>query len=265
MSSPVIVDLSGTTALVTGSTRGIGFAVAENLLRSGCRVVVNGRTAESVDTAIARLGPRADIVGAVADVSTARGCAHIVDTHPEVDIVVGNAAGFEWKSFLDLDDDDWLREYQVNVLAAVRLAKAYLPKMLENNWGRIVLVASEAGLNIPGDMIHYGVTKAAEIAFARGLAETTAGTGVTVNSVLPGPTASSDADRFLDDYAHENNVPRADADRHCTMSIRPTTLLQRLARVDEVANMILYACSKESSATNGAALRVEGGILRHPG
>ena len=162
-------------------------------------------------------------------------------------------------------DDDWLRHFHINVLSSVRLARAYLPGMLTRDWGRIVLVASEAGLNIPPEMIHYGVSKAAEIALARGLAELTAGTGVTVNSVLPGPTRSSGADAFLTAYARDNGLPLADADRHATMALRPTTLLQRMASVEEVASMILYACSREASATNGAALRAEGGILRHPG
>ncbi|HQY70921.1 MAG TPA: SDR family oxidoreductase [Pseudomonadales bacterium] len=262
------IDLRGLTALVTGSTRGIGFAVARGLAECGASVIVNGRREEAVAQAVADLSqrvPGASFLPACADVGRAEGVGRLFAEYPRVDILVSNAATFDWTPFFDTDDADWQRHFDINVMAGVRLARRYLPWMLEQNWGRVVLVASEAGLNIPADMIHYGVSKAAEIALARGLAELTAGTGVTVNSVLPGPTASSDAVRFLDDYARDASVPRSDAERHFVASARPSSLLGRMATVEEVANMIVYASSPLASATNGAALRVEGGILRHPG
>ena len=264
----MIIDLNGKRALVTGSTRGIGFAVARDRAGCGAEVIINGRSQAAVDEALEALSralPQGRFRGRAADVATPEGCEALVAAEPEVDILVSNAAVFDWTPFFETTDEDWLRHYQVNVLAAVRLSRHYLAAMLDRNWGRIVLVASEAGVNIPADMIHYGVSKAAEIALARGLAELTAGTGVTVNSVLPGPTAASGAETFLDDYASRTGCDRADADRLCAVELRPTTLLQRFATVDEVAPMIVFACSPQASATNGAALRVEGGILRHPG
>jgi NAD(P)-dependent dehydrogenase (short-subunit alcohol dehydrogenase family) len=264
----VRIDLSDKTALVTGSTRGIGYAVAAGLARTGASVIVNGRNQESVERAVAALSkdvPDGRFRAVAADVATADGIAAIAAAAPDMDIVVGNAATFDWTSFFEATDADWQRHFDINVMAGVRLARAYMAAMLERNWGRIVLIASESGFNIPPDMVHYGVSKAAEIALARGLAELTAGTGVTVNSVLPGPTASSNADEFLDQYAGQNGIPRDQAERHLVDSIRPTSLLKRLATVEEVANMVVYACSKQASATNGAALRAEGGILRHPG
>lgn len=259
------VDLSGTSALVTGATRGIGYEVARQLGLNGARVVVNGRTQEAVDEAVQALSPHGSFSGIAADMMTTEGAQRIAAEYSSFDIVVSNAAVFDWISFFEASDEDWLRHFQINVLSGVRLARTYLPGMLERNWGRIVLVASEAGLNIPPDMIHYGVSKAGEIALGRGLAELTAGTGVTINTVLPGPTRSSGADEFLADYAARHGIQPEEADGHASRTLRPTTLLQRMARVEEVAHMILYACSREASATNGAALRAEGGILRHPG
>lgn len=262
------IDLTGLTALVTGSTRGIGFTTAERLGESGASVVVNGRTQDAVDAALDALRsavPSGSFRGVAADVATASGIDALTAAEPSVDILVSNAAVFDWIPFFEATDEVWQHHLDINLMSGVRLARHYLPGMVERNWGRIVLVASEAGFNVPPDMIHYGVSKAAEIAFARGLAETTAGTGVTVNSILPGPTASSGADDFLESYAKENDVPLEKASHHLITSIRPTTLLQRLATTDEVANMIVYVASRLSSATNGAALRAEGGILRHPG
>ncbi|WP_336951356.1 SDR family NAD(P)-dependent oxidoreductase [Sphingobium aromaticivastans] len=262
------IDLTSKRALVTGSTRGIGYAIAKGLAAAGAAVSINGRGAEAVDEALASLRrdvPQGNFAGIAADIATPEGVGTIVAALPDVDMLICNAATFDWIPFLQSTDEDWQRDLDINLLSGVRLARAYLPGMLERNWGRIVLVASESGLNIPPDMIHYGVSKAAEIALARGLAEITAGTGVTVNSVLPGPTASSEAEGFLDNYAREKGVPRDQAERHLVESIRPTSLLKRLATVEEVANMVVYACSPQASATNGAALRAEGGILRHPG
>lgn len=259
------VDLKGLTALVTGSTRGIGYETARQLSVSGAHVVVNGRSEDAVMAAVKNLAGGALISGVAADIATPEGVEKIRQTIQKVDILVCNAAVFDWTPFFETADDHWLEHFQINVMSGVRLAKAYLDDMLKRNWGRIVLVSSESGLNIPADMVHYGVSKAAEIALARGLAELTAGTGVTVNSVLPGPTLSSNAPEYLDNYAKEQGIPLEEANSHAANSLRPTSLIRRFATVQEVASMILYACSREASATNGAALRVDGGILRHPG
>ncbi|GAB3279872.1 SDR family NAD(P)-dependent oxidoreductase [Parahaliea aestuarii] len=262
------ISLDNKAALVTGSTRGIGFAVAKNLASAGASVYINGRSGESVRKAIAQLAAstrKSSFIPLPADITTDAGLASIKQTVPHLDIIVSNAAVFDWTDFYDTTNEHWLEHYKANVLPAVNLARHYMPGMFDKNWGRVVLVASEAGFNIPADMIHYGVAKAAEIALARGLAELTRGTGVTVNSVLPGPTASSGSDEFLAQYAIDNDIPAAEAEVHLLQRIRPTSLLNRLASNEEVANMITYACSEQASATNGAALRVEGGILRHPG
>jgi len=262
------IDLDGRSALVTGSTRGIGHAVARALATCGASVVVNGRSVEAVTAATASLAdsvPGARFSGVAGDVTSPDEVRAVVERAPEIDILVCNAAVFDWSGFFETDDATWLRHFEINVMAAVRLARAYMPGMLARDRGRIVLIASEAGLNVPADMIHYGVSKAAEIALARGLAELTAGTAVTVNTVLPGPTASSNAEEFLSDHASKTGIAREEAEAHLIGAIRPTSLLKRLATVDEVANMVAYACSPLASATNGAALRAEGGILRHFG
>ncbi len=262
------IRLDGRTAFVSGSTRGIGYATARLLAQSGATVVVNGREEAAVAQAVAALTaevPEGAFRGVAADIASPTGAAAVAARETAFDIVVCNAATFDWTAFFDTEDADWQRHFDINVLSGVRLARQYMQGMLERNWGRIVLVASEAGLNIPPDMIHYGVAKAAQIALARGLAELTVGTGVTVNSVLPGPTASSNSEAFLDDYAARNGLRREEAEGHLIRSIRPTSLIGRMATSEEVANMIVYACSPQASATNGAALRVEGGLLRHPG
>jgi len=264
----VKIRLDNRTALVTGSTRGIGLATARNLASAGATVYINGRTEDSVESAVKHLSATdqsTSFIPLPADVTTEAGIAYIKQTIPDIDILVSNAAVFDWIEFFDTTEEDWLDHFKTNVLPAVGLARHYMPGMFARKWGRIVLVASEAGFNIPVDMIHYGVAKAAEIALARGLAELTRGTGITVNSVLPGPTASDGADTFLENYAAEHNLPIADAEAHLVHNIRPTSLLGRLATCEEVANIITYICSVQASATNGAALRAEGGILRHPG
>ena len=262
------IRLDGRTAFVSGSTRGIGYGTARLLAESGATVIVNGREEDAVAQALASLRkdvPQATFRGLAADIASPGGADVVASQVKDIDILVCNAATFDWTTFFDTVDADWQRHFEINVMSGVRLARLYMQGMLERNWGRVVLVASEAGLNIPADMIHYGVSKAAQIALARGLAELTAGTGVTVNSVLPGPTASSNSDDFLKNYAAENDLPLEQAERHLIDTIRPTSLLRRFATVDEVASMIVYACSAQASATNGAALRVEGGMLRHPG
>jgi NAD(P)-dependent dehydrogenase (short-subunit alcohol dehydrogenase family) len=259
------IDLSGKTALVTGSTSGIGHAIAKGLAATGASVVVNGRTQAKVDAAAAALAKAvagAKVRGIAADVSTAAGCKVLVAALPQVDILINNAGIFEPKGFLDIPDEDWSRFFDVNVMSGVRLARAYLPDMLKRNWGRIVFISSESALNIPKEMIHYGTTKTAQLAVSRGLAEMTQGTAVTVNSVLPGPTMSEGVETFVKDLAKQNGQSVEEAASQFVKQFRPTSLLQRFASVEEIANMVVYISSKEASATNGAALRAEGGIIQ---
>lgn len=258
------IDLSGKTALVTGSTAGIGFAIAKGLAASGADVVLNGRDQARVDGAIARLAkavPGAKVRGIVADVASATGCKECLTAIPELDILVNNAGIFEPKNFFKIPDEDWKRFFEVNVMSGVRLSRAYLPGMLKRNWGRVVFISSESALNIPTEMIHYGTSKTAQLAISRGLAKLTRGTGVTVNSVLPGPTMSEGVEGFVKDLARQNNQSEAEAAGEFVRQHRPSSLLQRFASTEEIANMVVYVCSKEASATNGAALRAEGGIV----
>jgi NAD(P)-dependent dehydrogenase (short-subunit alcohol dehydrogenase family) len=261
------IDLSGKTALVTGSTAGIGYAIAKGLLRSGANVVINGRDIEKVKAAATKLGQVLStgqvrtIRGIAADVSTADGCNALLKAQPDVDILINNAGIFEPKNFFEIPDEDWSRFFEVNVMSGVRLSRAYLSGMLKRNWGRIVFISSESALNIPTEMIHYGMTKTAQLAVARGLAKLTRGTGVTVNSVLPGPTMSDGVETMLKHIAKESGQTVEEAAANFVKQHRPDSLLQRFASVDEVANMVVYAASKEASATNGAALKVEGGIV----
>jgi NAD(P)-dependent dehydrogenase (short-subunit alcohol dehydrogenase family) len=259
------IDLSGKTALVTGSTSGIGHAIAKGLAATGASVVVNGRTQAKVDAAAAGLAKAvtgAKVRGIAADVSTAAGCEALVAALPQVDILINNAGIFEPKGFLDIPDEDWSRFFDVNVMSGVRLARAYLPDMLKRNWGRIVFISSESALNIPKEMIHYGMTKTAQLAVSRGLAEMTRGSAVTVNSVLPGPTMSEGVETFVKDLAKQNGQSVEEAASQFVKQFRPTSLLQRFASVEEIANMVVYIASKQASATNGAALRAEGGIVQ---
>jgi NAD(P)-dependent dehydrogenase (short-subunit alcohol dehydrogenase family) len=259
------IDLSGKTALVTGSTSGIGHAIAKGLAAAGASVVVNGRTEVKVDAAVAALAkalPDSKLRGIAADVSTAAGCNALVAALPDVDILINNAGIFEPKGFFDIPDEDWTRFVEVNVMSGVRLSRAYLQGMLKRNWGRIVFISSESALNIPKEMIHYGLTKTAQLALSRGLAEMTRGTAVTVNSVLPGPTMSEGVETFVKDLAKQNGQSVEEAASQFVKQFRPTSLLQRFASVEEIANMVVYVSSKEASATNGAALRAEGGIVQ---
>lgn len=256
------IDLSGKTALVTGSTAGIGHAIAKSLAASGASVVINGRSQDKVDAAVRKLeATGAKVRGIAADVSTASGCKALISALPSVDILVNNAGIFEPKDFFEIPDEDWSRFYDVNVMSGVRLSRAYLKDMLERNWGRIVFISSESGLNIPVEMIHYGMTKTAQLAVARGLAQLTRGTGVTVNSVLPGPTMSEGVETFVKDLAKQNGQSVDEAAANFVRQHRPSSLIQRFASVDEIANMVVYVASKQASATNGAALRAEGGIV----
>src|SRR5438445_1179150 len=254
------LQIQNKTALITGSTRGIGFAIARLLAEEGANVIVNGRSEASVKAATEKIGKRAR--GVAADVSTAPGCATLVRQAPDVDILVNNAGIFEPKPFTEIPDADWERFYQVNVMSGVRLTRAYLPGMLERNWGRVIFMSSESGVQIPEEMIHYGMTKAAELALVNGIAQLTRRTGVTVNGVLPGPTASEDVTEFVGRLAANSRQTPAEFEQEFFHSVRPTSLLQRFATADEVAAMVAYACSSLAGATNGAALRVDGGVVR---
>jgi NAD(P)-dependent dehydrogenase (short-subunit alcohol dehydrogenase family) len=259
------IDLKGKTALVTGSTSGIGHAIARGLAAAGADVVVNGRDQARIDAAVAAMAkaaPGTRVRGIGADVSTAAGCKALAAALPEVDILINNAGIFEPKGFFDIPDEDWSRFFEVNVISGVRLARAYLPGMLKRNWGRIVFISSESALNIPSEMIHYGMTKTAQLAVSRGLAEMTRGTAVTVNAVLPGPTMSEGVETFVKDLARQSGQSVEAAASQFIKQFRPTSLLQRFASVEEIANMVIYVASKEASATNGAALRAEGGIVQ---
>lgn len=259
------LGLASKVALVTGSTAGIGFATAEALAREGARVIVNGRTSERVEAAVSLLRQsiaRSDIQGIAADLATAAGCDRVIRAFPEVDVLVNNMGIFEPKAFEDISDVDWMRFFEANVLSGVRLSRHYVGGMRSRNWGRIVFVSSESGLQIPTEMIHYGVTKTAQLAVARGLAETLAGTQVTVNSVLPGPTSSEGVGRFVAQMAHSSGKDAATVEREFFQSARPTSILKRFATTAEVAAMITYVCSAQASATTGAALRVDGGVVR---
>ncbi|MGB6451767.1 MAG: SDR family NAD(P)-dependent oxidoreductase [Steroidobacteraceae bacterium] len=259
------LGLSAKLALVTGSTAGIGFATAEALAREGARVIVNGRTAERVDAALAQLRkavPYARVEGVAADVSTADGCARVTAAHPEADVLVNNMGIFEPKRFEEISDAEWLRFFEANVMSGVRLSRHYLRGMRARNWGRVVFVSSESGVQIPQEMIHYGVTKTAQIAVARGLAESLTGTNVTVNSVLPGPTASEGVSRYVQEAAAASGKDAATLEREFFSTVRPSSILQRFATTAEVASLIAYVCSAKASATTGAALRVDGGVVR---
>jgi NAD(P)-dependent dehydrogenase (short-subunit alcohol dehydrogenase family) len=265
MERPMKIDLTGKTALITGSTAGIGFAIAKGLAGTGAEVVVNGRSQTKVDAAVAAIGKAvagAKVKGVAADVSSADGVKALVAALPSVDILINNAGIFEPKSFFDIPDEDWERFYDVNVMSGIRLSRAYMQDMLKRNWGRIVFISSESGLNIPAEMIHYGMTKTAQLAISRGLAELTKGTAVTVNSVLPGPTMSEGVEAFVKDLAKQNGQSVEDAAKDFVKQHRSTSLIQRFASVDEIANMVVFVSSKEASVTNGAALRAEGGIVQ---
>ncbi|OPF93800.1 D-beta-hydroxybutyrate dehydrogenase [Rhodopseudomonas palustris] len=259
------IDLSGKTALVTGSTAGIGHAIAKGFAATGANVVINGRGQAKVDAAVAAVSKVAKggkVTGVAADVSTADGCAKLVAAQPDVDILINNTGIFEPKPFFEIPDEDWQRFFDVNVMSGVRLSRAYMPAMLERNWGRIVFIASESALMIPKEMIHYGMTKTAQLSVSRGLAELTRGTAVTVNAVMPGPTMSEGVQTFVADLAKQNGQSESEAAANFIKQHRPGSLIQRFATVEEIANMVVYVSSKEAAATNGAALRAEGGLLQ---
>jgi NAD(P)-dependent dehydrogenase (short-subunit alcohol dehydrogenase family) len=259
------LQLEGKRALVTGSTAGIGFAIATALAKEGAQVTVNGRTKQRVDEALDKLrasGNHANVNGLAADLGTAEGARAAILAQPDVDILVNNVGIFEPKPFEEIPDEDWFHLFEVNVMSGVRLSGHHLPRMKERNWGRIVFISSESGLQIPAEMVHYGMTKTAQLAIARGLAETTAGTNVTVNAVLPGPTASEGVGEFVERLARNQNTDRAAVEREFFHTARPTSLLQRFERPEEIAAMVAFLCSPLASATNGAAVRADGGVVR---
>lgn len=258
------IDLSGKTAVVSGSTLGIGFAIARGLAGSGAAVVVNGRKRASVDEAVAALQkefPQAEVRGVAADLGTAEGCETLLKAEPAADILVNNLGIYGPQDFFEIPDEEWKRFYEINVLSGVRLSRAYLPGMLEKNWGRVIFLSSESALNIPEDMIHYGFTKTANLSIARGLAKRVAGTGVTVNSVLPGPTMSEGVEEMLREDAEKSGRSMQEAGVAFVKENRPSSIIQRPATVEEVANMVVYTASPQASATTGAALRVDGGVV----
>lgn len=258
------IDLTGKLALVTASTGGIGFAIARGLAESGAEVIINGRSESSVNQGIQNLQqvvPGVAVRAAVADLSTPEGVASVLRAASGVDILVNNAGIYGPQDFYSTDDETWENYWQTNVMSGVRLARALLPGMVQKGWGRVVFISSESALNIPSDMIHYGVTKTAQLSLARGLAKFVAGSGVTVNSVLPGPTMSDGFAAMMKDEMERTGKSLDTLAKEFVMANRPSSVIQRAATVEEVANMVVYVCSTQASATSGAALRVDGGVV----
>lgn len=258
------LGLKGKKVVVSGSTAGIGFAIAAAFAAEGAKVVLNGRTEARVAAALAgirQLIENADVHGVPADLGTAQGVAAFLKRAPEADILVNNLGIFEIKPFLEIPDSDWLRFFEVNVLSGVRLARHYLPGMLKKNWGRVVFISSESAQQIPVEMIHYGMTKTAQVAVARGLAQSVAGTGVTVNSILAGPTASEGVGQFLESMAGQQGVTKAEIEKHFFSTARPSSLLKRFETPEEVAAVVAFVASTQATAINGSAVRAEGGVV----
>ncbi|MAX33077.1 MAG: oxidoreductase [Halomonadaceae bacterium] len=258
------IDLSGKHAIVTGSTAGIGYSIASGLAEAGAEVVITGRTQSRVDDAIASLKqaqPQASISGVAADLGTAEGCQALIDAQPDTDILINNVGIFAPQDFFEIDDETWQQFFDVNVMSAVRLSRHYAKGMRERDWGRIQFLSSESALNIPSEMVHYGMTKSAVQSISRGLAKVLAGTNVTVNAILPGPTRSEGVLEMLKQAADEAGISQQEMEARFVQENRPSSIIQRLATPEEVANMSVYAASPQASATTGAALRVEGGIV----
>jgi NAD(P)-dependent dehydrogenase (short-subunit alcohol dehydrogenase family) len=258
------LKLANKLALVSGSTAGIGYAIAHALAGEGARVIVNGRTHSAVDAAVSKIAAATGnpVLGFAGDLSSAVTAEELVRRHAEIEILVNNLGIFEPKAFEEIDDADWLRFFEVNVLSGVRLARLCLPAMRRANWGRIIFISSESGVQIPAEMIHYGTTKTAQLAVSRGLAEAVAGTGITVNSVLPGPTKSRGVEDFVDALAQREGKSFAQFEKEFFEKVRPTSLIKRFATPDEVAALVTYVASPLASATTGAALRVDGGVVK---
>ena len=255
------LELKGKRALVTGSTEGIGFAIAKALAEEGAQVIVNGRSPEKVKKTIQELG-KGDFIEAPFDLSTEKGTDALVKEIGQVDILVNNVGIYEVKPFELIADRDWLRIFEVNVMSGIRLSRAFFPKMLKNNWGRIIFISSESGVNVPAEMIHYGMTKSAQLAIARGLAELTQGSNVTVNSVLPGPTRTKGVEDFVEDVARSKNISKEKVEEEFFKNVRPTSLIKRFSEADEVGALVAFVSSPKAASINGASLRVEGGIIK---
>jgi NAD(P)-dependent dehydrogenase (short-subunit alcohol dehydrogenase family) len=258
------LQLEGKLALVSGSTAGIGYAIAHTLAREGATVIVNGRTQPAVDAAVDRIRSETQgtVLGFAADLSRAEAAQELVRRHAGIDILVNNLGIFEAKAFEDIPDEDWQRFFDVNVLSGVRLARLVLPAMRRANWGRIIFISSESAVQIPTEMVHYGMTKTAQLAVSRGLAESVAGTGITVNSVLPGPTKSRGVGDFVEGIARSGNKTLAQVEAEFFDKVRPTSLIRRFGTPQEVASLVAYVASPLASATTGAALRVDGGVVK---
>nr|WP_289072544.1 SDR family oxidoreductase [uncultured Halomonas sp.] len=258
------IDLSGKRAIITGSTAGIGYAIAEGLAHAGADIVITGRTQQRVDDAIEAVKkryPQARITGVAADLGTAEGCQTLIDQQPDTDILINNVGIFGPQDFFDVDDATWQQFFDVNIMSAVRLSRHYAKGMRERDWGRIQFVSSESGINIPSEMVHYGMTKSALLSISRGLAKVLSGSQVTVNAILPGPTRSEGVLNMLSDIAQQEGTSQQDVEARFVRENRPSSIIQRLATPEEVAHMSVYAASPQASATTGAALRVEGGIV----
>jgi NAD(P)-dependent dehydrogenase (short-subunit alcohol dehydrogenase family) len=259
------LQLSGHRALVTGSTAGIGLAISVALAEEGAEVVLNGRTAARVEAALAALRarvPGAAARGVAADAGTAEGCARLVAAAPDVDVLVHNVGIFEARPFAEIADAEWAHMIEVNVMSGVRLSRHHLPRMLARGQGRVLFISSESALQIPVEMIHYGMTKTAQLALSRGLAETTRGTAVTVNAILAGPTRSEGVGQFVEGLARQQGKSAAEVERDFFVHARPSSLLQRFSTSEEVAALVAFVASGRASAVNGAALRVDGGVVR---
>jgi NAD(P)-dependent dehydrogenase (short-subunit alcohol dehydrogenase family) len=259
------LELAGKRALISGSTAGIGYAIAEALTMEGAPVIINGRTQQRVDQALAKLSKSAGrglVKGLAADLGTAAGVQQAIEQFPDIDILVNNLGIFEPKAFEEISDADWFRFFEVNVMSGVRLSRHHLPRMKKRNWGRIIFISSESAVQIPAEMIHYGMTKTAQLAVSRGIAETTAATNVTVNSVLVGPTASEGVIDFVDQLAAQQKKDRGAVEEEFFQSMRPTSLLKRFIEPKEIGAFVSFLCSPLASAINGAALRADGGVVR---
>ncbi len=259
------LELKGKTAVVSGSTAGIGLAIATSLTVEGATVVVNGRTGERVNAAVEKIRGEvsgAEVRGVAADLGTREGVEAFINQEPDADILINNLGIFEAKAFEEITDAEWLRFFEVNVLSGVRLSRHYLGRMRDRNWGRIIFISSESAVNIPVEMIHYGMTKTAQVAVARGLAEAVAGTGITVNSVLVGPTRSEGVGSFIDQMAKQQDVTPEEVEREFFEKVRPSSLLQRFETPAEVAAVVAFVASEQGLVINGAAIRAEGGVVR---
>jgi NAD(P)-dependent dehydrogenase (short-subunit alcohol dehydrogenase family) len=259
------IELQGRKAVVTGSTAGIGRAIAEGLARAGASVVVNGRGQQRVDAALKELRvllPDAEFTGVAADLATAEGSATLFARAADADILVNNLGTAHPNGFFDQADSEWLDLFQINVMSGVRAARHYVPAMVKRGWGRVVFISSESGIATPKEMIDYGMTKTAQLAVSRGLAELVGGTGVTVNAVLPGPTRSEILSNWMKSMADAQGISQGEAEQNFLRTMRPTTLINRFTTTEEVANMVVYVCSEQASGTSGAALRVDGGVIR---